>query len=58
MAYICYKSESSAGCKGCPYFRYDTENNQMACFAQQDKEEVMRNDIREAAFGASKAQRR
>lgn len=50
MAYICYRPETKNGCKGCPYYKYDSENMRKACFAQEDKDEVFRNKIREAEY--------
>lgn len=50
MAYICYRSTTKNGCKGCPYYKYDSENMRMACFAQEDKDEVLRNSIREIDY--------
>jgi len=47
MAYICYRPETKNGCKGCPYYRYDSENMRNACFAQKDKDEALRNNMRE-----------
>ena len=35
MAYICHKPQGTK-CAECEHYRYDEENDRMACFAQQD----------------------
>lgn len=35
MAYICHKPTGTK-CTECEHYRYDEENERMACFAQQD----------------------
>lgn len=57
MGYICYKTEAKSGCKGCEYYRYDRKESRMACFAQEDAEEIARNTIRGLIYERERARK-
>lgn len=44
MAYICYRPRTKDGCKGCSHYRFDPESMRMACFAQKDESEALKNN--------------